>query len=806
MADNNRVVLDYTNRDYLSLRAALVGLAKGYMPDWETVGEPGDFGTLLLELFAYTGDVMNYYIDRMVSEAFLTTAVRRQSVLFIADMLGYQPLGKNPSTVSLTFEWKWDGGQTQGYDTTYIVSAASVEGDTVTLMFPENTNATFDVLQTIVVDGLGDEYDGVFNIDEIILPEDNQDNRLKLTYRFNGEGQGVIDAASSAVVRTGMVVRIPKGTVLTAGSNDSEVKFELLFDVVLDRALGQPTVEADPTGEYSLTAYGSAIEGTSVVPTQIGTSKGVPGAEFVIPKAGVFDGSVEVFTREGQQVVEWTRLDKVTFAGPRQNVFTTFVDDNDFTHILFGDNIAGRIPPADAEILAAFRYGAGAAANSLGTRSVASFDNEEATAAGITVFNPRPPSGGTDVETVESMRYSIPRSETVQERGVNLKDFEYLALRVPGVAKAVAYGDTYSTVFVRIASSSESRPYTTTNITHAKYGTTYSTLVTDTYVEVGTNQLVYLNGTPLSDGYDNGIPISVVNSVPESRTVSLQSVRVYSPGEMTMEFTTATSHGFRVGDPVRVTGVNARLTSQGLDGVYEVTHVDSITDEDGVPQLRKFKVHLPAVYTPGGQFTDAVGQNALFTTDLPGVSQRLPFLTVGSADLVEEVTDLAPVTEATVMHTDVGMTRLMTDVEEYMEYRKLVGTTVYAEPVQWDDINIRVEIQVADRYSRTAVRAAVDKNIRSLMSFDNVEFGKDITKGDVYRTVLNTEGVAYVIGQIALWNDRNVDGTYNPQPDSSDTSTSVVVDPHWLPRLTPGKNEIEGDNQMVVAFGGLVNT
>src|SRR5262245_18507379 len=99
----SRVALDYTSRDFTAIRSQLVGLAKGLMPQWETVGEPADFGTLILELFSYMGDVMHFYIDRTASEAFLGTAVRRQSVLYIADMLGYTPIGQQAASVNLTF-------------------------------------------------------------------------------------------------------------------------------------------------------------------------------------------------------------------------------------------------------------------------------------------------------------------------------------------------------------------------------------------------------------------------------------------------------------------------------------------------------------------------------------------------------------------------------------------------------------------------------------------------------------------------------------------------------------------------------
>ena len=72
--DQGKVVLDYTSRDFNAIRAQLVGLAKGLMPDWQTAGEPSDFGTLLLELFAYMGDVIHFYIDRTASEAFRSTS------------------------------------------------------------------------------------------------------------------------------------------------------------------------------------------------------------------------------------------------------------------------------------------------------------------------------------------------------------------------------------------------------------------------------------------------------------------------------------------------------------------------------------------------------------------------------------------------------------------------------------------------------------------------------------------------------------------------------------------------------------
>ena len=50
------------------------------------------------------------------------------------------------------------------------------------------------------------------------------------------------------------------------------------------------------------------------------------------------------------------------------------------------------------------------------------------------------------------MRYSIPRAAArVKQRAVTLQDYADLALQVPGVAKAVAHGQVYDKVKVRIA-------------------------------------------------------------------------------------------------------------------------------------------------------------------------------------------------------------------------------------------------------------------------------------------------------------------------------------------------------------------
>ena len=103
MAGNNYVPsVDYTSRDYASILADMTTLIPNFSPAW-TNRDPADFGMTILELFAYMGDLLNYYIDRSANESFITTATQRQSVLQLAKLLGYTPADSTPATVTLTF-------------------------------------------------------------------------------------------------------------------------------------------------------------------------------------------------------------------------------------------------------------------------------------------------------------------------------------------------------------------------------------------------------------------------------------------------------------------------------------------------------------------------------------------------------------------------------------------------------------------------------------------------------------------------------------------------------------------------------
>ena len=92
--------LDYTDKDFASLRARVFNLIETTFPAW-TDREVANFGNILVELFCFVGDVLLFYQDNQAKESRLSDAQLRRSVLALAKMLNYIPEGNAPATANV---------------------------------------------------------------------------------------------------------------------------------------------------------------------------------------------------------------------------------------------------------------------------------------------------------------------------------------------------------------------------------------------------------------------------------------------------------------------------------------------------------------------------------------------------------------------------------------------------------------------------------------------------------------------------------------------------------------------------------
>ena len=141
---NIPISIDYTNRDYYSLRDELIARIQDRIPEW-TASDPSDFGVALVEAFAYMGDLISYYIDRTANESFIRTATQRESILNIALTYGYTPAGYRAATVDVTFSNSSDQDVTIPAGT--VLSGDVVIDDTVeTIYFTTDAEAVVPAL------------------------------------------------------------------------------------------------------------------------------------------------------------------------------------------------------------------------------------------------------------------------------------------------------------------------------------------------------------------------------------------------------------------------------------------------------------------------------------------------------------------------------------------------------------------------------------------------------------------------------------------------------------------------------------
>jgi len=92
--------IDYSVKDYVSIRSELIKRIPELTSKW-TDFNADDVGITLIELFAYIGDILNEYADRLANESYLSTAQSRQSVSELVKMLGYTLQPMTASVVKL---------------------------------------------------------------------------------------------------------------------------------------------------------------------------------------------------------------------------------------------------------------------------------------------------------------------------------------------------------------------------------------------------------------------------------------------------------------------------------------------------------------------------------------------------------------------------------------------------------------------------------------------------------------------------------------------------------------------------------
>lgn len=81
--------IDYTSRDFDSIKDDLVEYAKRYYPDTFKDFSNSSFGSVMFDAVAYIGDILSFYLDYQVNESFLHTSTEYDNLIKIGNQMGY---------------------------------------------------------------------------------------------------------------------------------------------------------------------------------------------------------------------------------------------------------------------------------------------------------------------------------------------------------------------------------------------------------------------------------------------------------------------------------------------------------------------------------------------------------------------------------------------------------------------------------------------------------------------------------------------------------------------------------------------
>jgi len=96
MASKN---IKYINKDFNEFKASLVDYTKTYFPTTYNDFSPASPGMMFIEMAAYVGDILSFYLDNQVQENYLQFARQSNNLFELAYMFGYKP---NITGVALT--------------------------------------------------------------------------------------------------------------------------------------------------------------------------------------------------------------------------------------------------------------------------------------------------------------------------------------------------------------------------------------------------------------------------------------------------------------------------------------------------------------------------------------------------------------------------------------------------------------------------------------------------------------------------------------------------------------------------------
>lgn len=125
--------IKYVSRDFSTLRNNLIDYSKTYFPNTYNDFTESSPGMMFIEMAAYVGDVLSFYVDNQFQETFMQYARQTQNLYDLAYMMGYKPKATTAATTTMDI-YQQVPAKTSG--------SVEVPDYSYALQIPENTSIT----------------------------------------------------------------------------------------------------------------------------------------------------------------------------------------------------------------------------------------------------------------------------------------------------------------------------------------------------------------------------------------------------------------------------------------------------------------------------------------------------------------------------------------------------------------------------------------------------------------------------------------------------------------------------------------
>ncbi len=453
------VNINYLSKDFSSIKNDLINYTKTYFPNTYNDFNESSPGMMFMEMTAYVGDLLSFYIDQHFKEIMLPTATERKNVINIANTLGYKIKASYPAITELEFTQRVPSkdndnstGKVPDMDHAMILNKG------MRIQSTTNPNVTFETLDIVDFSMTGSSNPLIYTTDSV--------TGSPTEYTLTQKRYAISSTTKTKTFSVGTPEQFMKLTI-----DDTNV---INIDSIVD-SNNQNWYEVDYLAQDSIINELHYIDDTTRKLDGADESSvyiDQSGSPITIPVPYILDEAKRVDKRFVTQVNEDNTTSIIFGNGLiRQSSGNTILNQ------LYNENqqlnalVNGTLPTADVignsdnlgslgelpsntTLTVTYRVGGGLGSNvpqndlkEISTKTILNSGVDNTYKDSLTVTNLSPARGGLDKENINEIKERAKFNFVSQKRAVTKDDYESLVLAMPG-----KYGNV-AKVFVNRRSS-----------------------------------------------------------------------------------------------------------------------------------------------------------------------------------------------------------------------------------------------------------------------------------------------------------------------------------------------------------------